>query len=282
MISGRIRAILPSWLRSLRRRATTCAPRERSGSSPSQDLIFGQGLTGNPGRHGLVGREPVAGERGPRQSAWLQMRRQGRVHLLGERESQVDLGQAPVSPVGPHDHAVMDRSQHGAAGEGVPVDRRDGIHIESEDPTQERVHTLDEPGGVGARSQPLQVNPVGKEFPRSCGDECTWAFTRFDHVQRRVHRPEKGWIETIFAFVHVEHMDGSSHLELNHQRGGPSLLKRTMAALRRSAMSQTELPPGPPALDPGSLHVAIVPEERHRLFQRLGLQDRHTDDTTFA
>jgi len=77
----------------------------------------------------------------------------------------VDLGEAEVAAVDPHDPKVVRDAEHRARAERVPVDRGDGGNRSHEYPREQLVHLAEVPVALIAMGgKPIQIQAVRIEL----------------------------------------------------------------------------------------------------------------------
>ena len=155
------------------------------------------------GRVAQRGRRQVGGDHGE--------------HRGRERQAEVDLGQAPVAAILPHDQVIVGRGQHGPTGERVAVHGRDGDRGEAQDASEQSMDVVDEAGaGVARTAEPVEVESVRVELPGSGGHQRDGPLGRLDFVERRVQGVDRLTVEPVLALVHPQQCHPVLPLDPDH------------------------------------------------------------------
>ncbi len=144
--------------------------------------------------------------------------REQRLHGPAHGQAEVDLGHAPVAPVGAHDDPVVGRGQQGARAERVPVESGDGHAGEGEQAAphaeqlaQELVAVL-----VALGHQPVEVQAVAVELPAPRGHEGARPLSRLDLVEGPVPLERGVEVEAVLPGVHRHHGDVALPAQIDH------------------------------------------------------------------
>ena len=116
----------------------------------------------------------------------------------------VDLGEAEVAAVDPHDPKVVGNAEHRARAERVAVDRGDGGNRRDEYAREQLLYLVDVPVALIAMGgKPIQIKAVRIELAGSGGDQ-RLGLTRLDAVEKAVDSCQPVRREPVLVVAEVQ------------------------------------------------------------------------------
>ena len=200
----------------------------------------------------LVGGEPSTRHHGVVRGDPREAGGHDRLHRYRQRQSEVDLGQAPVAPVGAHHAGIEATGQHRATGERMAVDRSHRVTALQDQTTEQPMHVGHERTRlVGVRGHPVEVEPVGEEAPVAADDQREAVITPVEVVEQAVPCIDRGTVVAVLRIppAHQHHITHGIDLE-DHRSILPAGLRAVVSSRPRrgprGAWSPSGSGDGPP------------------------------------